>query len=170
MKTRLTPLLFALFALLTVAVPAHSACDCDILEDVMQTTLENVNKNAQKQVDAMIKKPDLSSVTDCLALVRAGLQGSFTLGLPDISSILQGICNAVLDMVYDYAMGVINDAVLEITGDATWLDYFGIDWGGSFGLTTNDGNSLFTIDADMFQFNITETDVDVSGAIQDLFN
>ncbi len=170
MNRRLIPFLLPFFAFLIFITPAHSACDCETLEDVMKVTLQNVNKNAQKQVDAMIKKPDLSSVTDCLSIVRTALSGSFSLGLPDLSSILQGICNAVLDMVYDYAMGVIGDAVLEITGDATWLDYFGIEWGGSFGLTTNDGNSLFTIDADMFSFNITETDVDVSGAIQDLFN
>lgn len=170
MKKYVPSVLCVLFVSFFMCNSAYSACNCNTLEEVMKITLESVNENAKNQVDVLMEKPDMSSVTDCLAMVRAGLEGSFTLGLPSIESILNGICNAVMDLVYDTAMTVIENGVATITGSAQWLDFFGINWDGSFGLTTNDGNSMWSIDGDVFDFTIVETDVDLSGSINDLFN
>jgi len=162
----LTLLIFSM--LMVKNKPVEAACNCYNVKTIMDITRESVNANALEVVNQLMQQPDLSSVTSCLTAVRGGLSGFFTLSLPSIDSLLSGVCDAVMQAVWNAAMGYLQGSV---QGISTWASFFDIKWNGQIGGSPPaDGNSLFTIDGDIVNFSVTQHNVDLSGSIQNLFN
>lgn len=127
------------------------AADCTNLNNAMKTAYDNANQMAIDQADQIMVKPDLSALDSCLGGLRGAFGGFSLPGLPDLSSLLSQICDAVVDNVYDAAMDGIGDKL-----DAWDITVYRTD---SPGVEVQPGD-----------ITIREPQIDVRSQIDNLFN
>lgn len=152
----------ACFISLLVASNSYAGCDCSTLSDVMADTLQSANETVKKQADEIMKKPDLSSVDDCLSGIRGALEGWFHLGLPSTDDLFNEMCKEVVDSIYDSAMESVDEALGNVGGGGSWGEFFSAGAGVS--------DSSYLTDSPPVTYSVSETEIDISASINELFN
>lgn len=146
---KINTFIIAITATVTLSTTVFAG-DCSQLNDAMKSAFDKANDRAIAQVDAIMKKPDLSDLDSCLGGLSASL-GGFSLGIPNLEDLLNQACEAIVDNVYDKAMDGMGGALEDIPID--------ID-------RTNDPGFEFSQD----DVQITEPDIDLKKSIDGLFN